>query len=206
MGVGPDADLRSKARLDVRKAPVMWTSRAVLVACLTCLSSPPMAQASERYIYTYDPASPTARTLTDTGLSFQFEKGLLGGVRVQRIIQTGEIGAADLKPASEADLGRGGLRAALGEERPVGPLYEILSKDEGKSFVHAVCPGAQRAWLLIGHLDRFQDLKVQAVGRGANDAAAHSCSSLNFSFRSDLRLPDQDVPEARLPRQRLPSD
>ena len=184
----------------------MWITRAALVAGLTCLVSPPMALASDRYIYTYDPASPAARTLTDTGLSFQFERGLLGGVRVQRIIQTGEIGSAELKPTSEAVLGRGGLRAALGDERPVGPLYEILSKDEGKSFVHAVCPGAQRAWLLIGRLDRFRDLKLQAVGRGANDASAHACSSMDFSFRSDLRLPDQDVPEARLPRQSLPSD
>ncbi len=184
----------------------MWTSRAALIACLTFLASPPMAQAGDRFIFTYDPASPAARTLTDTGLSFQFEKGLLGGVRVQRIIQTGEIGSADLKPASEAELGGGGLRAALGDQRPVGPLYEILSKDEGMSFVHAVCPGAQRAWLLIGRLDRFQDLKLQAVGRGAKDTAAHACSSMNFSFRSDLRLPDQDLPEAHLPRQRLPSD
>ena len=76
-----------------------------------------MAQAGDRFIFTYDPASPAARTLTDTGLSFQFEKGLLGGVRVQRIIQTGEIGSADLRPASEAELGSGGLRAVLGDQR-----------------------------------------------------------------------------------------
>jgi hypothetical protein len=177
----------------------MWTQRAAQFACLALFALPPPAGASEQYIYTYDPASPPARRLTDTGLSFQFERGLLGAVRVQRIIQTGDIGAADLKPASEAALGRGGLKAALGNARPAGALYEILPRDEGKSFVHAVCPGADQAWLLIGRIDRFQNLAMQAVGRSATDAGAHLCSSMAFTFRSDLRLPDQDtVPPARL--------
>jgi len=191
--------LRSKPGRDVRKARAMWIQRAALFASLAALASPLTAGASERYIYTYDPASPTARTLTDTGLSFQFVRGLLGAVRVQRIIQTGDIGAADLKPASEEALGRGGLKAALGDQRPVGALYEILPKDEGRSFVHAVCPGSDRAWLVIGRLDRFQPLQLQAVGRRSSDPAAHVCSDMDFSFRSDLRLPDEDtVPAARL--------
>ena len=176
----------------------MSPSRPALFAvlALVCLSSG--ASAAERYIFSYDPASDAARTLTQTGLSFEFEKGVLGGARVRRIIQTGEFGAADLKPSSDASLGRGGLGAALGRERPAGPLYEILPNGEGASFVHAVCPGADRAWLLIGPLDRFRDLKVQAVGRKAADTAAHACSTLAFSFRSDLRLPGSDVPDARL--------
>ncbi len=170
----------------------MWTSRAALFACLSVLAPPLTAAAVERDIYTYDPASAAAHRLTDTGLSFQFERGLLGGVRVRRIIQTGDIGAADLKPASDAGLGRGGLKAALGNQRAAGALYEILPKDEGISFVHAVCPGADRAWLVIGRLERFRNLELQAVGRGSKDASAHVCSSMDFTFRSDLRLPDQD--------------
>lgn len=177
----------------------MWTQRAALFACLALFAPPSAAGASERYIYTYDPVSPAARHLTDTGLSFLFERGLLGGVRVQRIIQTGDIGAADLKPAPEEALGRGGLKAALGDQRAAGELYEILPKDEGKSFVHAVCPGADRAWLLIGRIDRFRDLELQAIGRGAKDAQSHLCSTMAFSFKSDLRMPDQDImPPARL--------
>jgi hypothetical protein len=170
----------------------MWTLRAAVVACLALVALPLTAGASERDIYTYDPASAAARQLTDTGLSFQFERGLLGAVRVQRIIQTGDIGAADLKPASEAVLGRGGLKTALGAQRPAGALYEILPKDEGISFVHAICPGADKAWLLIGRLERFRNLELQAVGRSAKDASAHVCSNMDFSFRSDLRLPDKD--------------
>ncbi len=171
----------------------MWTSRAALFACLALCALPPAAGAAERYIYTYDPASPPARRLTDTGLSFLFARGLLGGVRVQRVIQTGDIGAADVRLASEAALGRGGLKMALGNERPAGALYEILPAGEGTSFVHAVCPGADRAWLLIGRIDRFQDLELQAVGRSAKDAQAHLCANMAFTFRSDLRLPEQDT-------------
>ncbi len=183
----------------------MSPPRAALLAGLAFVSlSPaalaPAAQAAERYIYSYDPASPAAKALTETGLSFEFEKGMIGGVRVRKIIQTGEFGSAELKPASDGELGKGGLAAALDHERPTGPLYEIMPKGEGKSFIHAVCPGADRAWLLIGRLDRFRDLTVQAVGRKASDAAAHACPSLAFSFRSDLRLPGTDVPDARLLR------
>ncbi len=178
--------------------------RAALIAGFALASLSFSVRAAERYVYSYDPASAAAKALTDTGLSFEFEKGLVGGPRVRKIIQTGEFGSADLKPASEAELGRGGVSAALGHERPVGAIYEILPRDEGKSFIHAVCPGSDRAWLLIGRLDRFRDLTVQAVGRKAADPAAHACASLQFSFRSDLRLPGADVPDARLLRGRGP--
>ena len=86
---------------------------------------------AEGHIFSYEPASAPTRALTQTGLSFEFEKGLLGGARVRRIIQTGEIGSADLKPSSDAALGRGGLAAALGRgglgaalgrERPFGRI------------------------------------------------------------------------------------
>ncbi len=178
----------------------MLIPRAALFAGLAVVSLAPATRAAERFIYSYDPASPGAKALTDTGLSFEFEKGLIGGVRVRKIIQTGEFGSADLKPASDGELGKGGLAAALGPDRPTGPLYEILPHDAGNSFIHAVCPGADRAWLLIGRLERFRDLTVQAVGRKASDAAAHACPSLAFSFRSDLRLPGADVPDAKLLR------
>jgi hypothetical protein len=177
----------------------MSIPRKALFACLMSLVLPSAASAKEQHIYAYDPSSPSAKALTDTGLSFEFERGLLGGIRIERIIQTGEFGEAQLKPVSEADLGRGGLRAALGAVRPVGPIYEILPKEEGRSFVHAVCPGAERAWLLIGRLDRFRDLTVQAVGRKAGQASAYACPTLDFNFRSELRMPGHDVPGAYIP-------
>ena len=176
----------------------MSTARGALGAFLMLSALPLTAAASEVHIYSYDPVSPAARTLTATGLSFEFERGLLGSVRIRKVIQTGDRGSAELKPAPESELGQGGVRAVLGETRAAGPLYEIVGKDEGKAFVHAVCPGSDRAWLLIGRLDRFKDLQLQAIGRRSGDKAAHACPSLAFSFRSDWRLPDQDVPAARL--------
>jgi hypothetical protein len=173
-----------------------WLAAAISVLAWPVL--PAQAFADEQ-IYSYDPVSASARTLTDTGLSFQFERGLLGGVRIERIIQTGDRGEAQLRPASEAELGPGGLKAVLGDERPAGALYEIRPEAEGRSFVHAVCPGAERAWLVIGPLERFHDLKVQAVGRDAGAAKARSCSSMEFGFYSDWLLPERKPPRPRYP-------
>ena len=183
----------------------MSIPRAAVAASLLLAVLPLKAAAGDVFIYSYDPISPSARTLTTTGLSFEFQRGVLGGVRVHKVIQTGDRGEADLKLASEAELGAGGVRAALGQERPAGPLYEILPAGDGKSFVHAVCPGADRAWLLIGKLDRFKDLELQAVGRRAGEAKAHACSNMAFGFKSDWRLPDQEPGEAHIAARQGPS-
>ena len=176
----------------------MSIARGALAACFLASVLPLQASAGQIHIYSYDPLSPAAQALTRTGLSFEFERGPFGGMRVEKVIQTGDRGSADLKPASESELGEGGLRAALGAQRPVGPLYEILGRDEGKAFVHAVCPGSDRAWLLVGRLDRFKNLELQAVGRRPGDKASHACSTFAFSFHSDWRMPDQEVPHAEL--------
>jgi hypothetical protein len=174
-------------------------SRWLAAVVMSVLAWPvlPVQASAEEHIYSYDPVSASARTLTSTGLSFQFERGLLGGVHVERIIQTGDRGAAELRPAAESELGPGGLKAALGDQRPAGPLYEIRPEAEGRAFVHAVCPGAERAWLVIGPLERFGHLTIQAVGRDPGAAAARSCSTMDFSFYSDWRLPERESPRVR---------
>jgi hypothetical protein len=160
---------------------------------------PAAAHAGQR-IYSYEAVSPAARVLAPTGLSFQFEKHLMGGARVERIIQTGERGFADVRPSSDAGLGAGGLGAALAGARPAGALYEIEADGAGRAFVQAVCPGAAKAWLLIGPLERFRDLQVQAVGRRADAAGAHKCVELQFAFHSEWSLPpDRNPPRARFP-------
>src|SRR4051794_38177766 len=104
-------------------APVPAALAAVFTAILACASAP--SAMAEQRIYSYEPTSSATRTLTATGLSFEFEKHLMGGQRVRRIVQTGERGSADLKPAPESALGPGGLKTALVGARPVGDLYEI---------------------------------------------------------------------------------
>ncbi len=163
----------------------------------------PAAALADEHIYSYEPGSAATRTLTATGLSFQFEKRPLGGVSIKRIIQTGERGSADLRAGSERDLGPGGLPAALAGERALGKLYEITPEGDGKAFVGAVCPGAERAWLVIGPLERFKDLDVQVVGRDAGAAAARHCVTLTFSFRNDWQLP-QRTPTRPRPVRNLP--
>lgn len=174
--------------------------RWLAAAALSVLAWPalPVQAFADQHIYSYDPSSPTARVLTSTGLSFQFERGLMGGVRIEKIIQTGERGSADLKRGDEKDLGAGGLKAALGSWRAAGALYEIAPDADGHAFVQAVCPGAERAWLLIGPLERFHDLKIQAVGRNAGAASSRPCSQMNFSFYSEWLLPpDRQPPSLR---------
>lgn len=150
---------------------------------------------ADEHIFVYDAASNAARALAATGLSFQFEGRLLGGYKLERIIQTGERGSAALKPTSDRDLGPGGLRAALGDQAPTGGLYEIgRDSADGQAFVGAVCPGAARAWLVVGPLRRFHDLPIQVIGKDAGALAARRCADLRFSFRSELVLPPDRLP------------
>ena len=155
----------------------------------------PLAARAEDRIYSYEPASDVARTLAETGLSFEFARTLLGGARVKRVIQTGDQGAAAVRPASEKELGAGGLKAALGGTTPAGELYAIRpDREDGQAFIGAVCPGAERAWLLIGKLERFRDLTIQAIGRDKGAAGARLCASLAFSYRNDWTLPPRAPP------------
>lgn len=172
-------------------------TKAAWALALAAAVALPGAAAADPHLYSYDPASEATRTLAPSGLSFAFDKPMFGGPKVTRIIQTGERGEAALKPASETALGRGGLKAALGPERPAGRLYEITADGDGPAFVRAVCPGAARAWLLIGPLERFRDLTVQAVGRDEGAASARHCATLRFSFRSEWALPPRAPPRVR---------
>jgi hypothetical protein len=164
------------------------TARAA-VFTVVILAAPASALAGE-HVYSYEAASPAARVLAPTGLSFVFEKHTLGGVRIQRIIQTGERGSADVRPAPGADLGD--LKAVLGAQ-PAGDLYEIELQGDGRAFVEAICPGSERAWLVISPMERFRDLKVQAVGRPAKGAPRH-CVDLAFTFHSEWILPPSRLP------------
>ena len=168
------------------------SARAAVFA-VAILAVPAAALAGE-HVYSYEASSPAARVLAPTGLSFVFEKHMLGGVRVERIIQTGERGSADVRPASGSDLGN--LRALLGAQ-PAGDLYEIEPRGDGRAFVEAICPGSERAWLVISPMERFRDLKVQAVGRSAKGAPRH-CVDLAFTFHSEWVLPpSREAPSPR---------
>lgn len=171
--------------------------RAVLCA-LGALGLMAGAARAGTLLYSYEAVDAPARALAETGLTFVFDKGVFGGARLRQVIQTGEFGSADVRPASEKDLGPGGLRAALGREAPVGSLYEIAPGKDGPAFVGAVCPGAARAWLVVGAFRRYGDLSVQTLGKDPGAAAARHCATLRFTYRSDWRLPpDREPPTPR---------
>lgn len=164
---------------------------------IAVLLVPFAARAADR-LYSYEPASQAARTLARTGLSFEFTRTLLGGARIRRVIQTGDEGAAAVRPASEGELGAGGLKAALGGTTASGDLYAIRPDlEDGQAFIGAVCPGAERAWLLIGKLERFGPLSVETIGRDKGAPRARLCASLAFSFRNDWTLPPRTPPRVR---------
>ena len=171
--------------------------RRVLTAVIGAVLAAPAAAHADSHIYSYDSASAAARTLAPTGLSFEFDKPPLGGPVITRIIQTGERGSAALKPASEAALGPGGLKGALQGEAAAGRLYEIETGGDGPAFIDAVCPGARRAWLVIGRLERFKDLQVQAVGTDEPAGKLRHCVTLTLSFRTDWAMPQRTPPRVR---------
>lgn len=166
---------------------------AILAAALSALAAPAWA---DLQIYSYEAASPEARALAPTGLSFAFERHLFGGLDIREVIQTGERGSANVRPQSDGALGPDGLKAALGGRRPAGRIYAIADGRDGAAFVRAVCPGDDKAWLVIGPLKRFEPLKVQAVGR-TGPGPAHLCATLEFGFRNDWVMPQRAPPKAR---------
>ena len=177
-----------------------WPGAAAILTLLAASLAVGPASADE-HIYSYEPSSDAARALAQTGLSFEFERRGFGGVRIHRIVQTGERGAADVKPVSEGELGAGGLKAALGREAPAGGLYAIEPEGDGQAFIDAVCPGAEKAWLVVSMLKRFRDLTIQAVGRDQGALASHKCVTLSFTFYNEWTLPpDRAAPRPRFTR------
>jgi hypothetical protein len=175
------------------------TRRVTVPSALALALTAATGAQAEEHIFTYDAASDAARSLAETGLSFQFEGRLMGGYKLERIIQTGEQGSAVLRYSSDRDLGPGGLRAVLGKAPPVGGLYEIKpDAADGRAFINAICPGAQRGWLVVGPLKRFHDLPVQVIGKDEGASSARHCTDLKFSFKSEIALPPDRTPPEQI--------
>jgi hypothetical protein len=145
-------------------------------------------------LYSYDSVTPITETMTESGVTLMLDKSLLH-VRVLSVVETLDIGKADLKPASEDDLGRGGLGAVLGREAQERDLYEIIPKGDGRALIGALCPGAARGWLVFGPIRQDRDLKVRAVGRDQTGGKARLCVTLDYAFHGVWGLPPVDLPQ-----------
>ena len=150
--------------------------------------------AAAKHVYSYDSATPLTRKMTENGLTFVFDKGLMSQ-RVLKLIETHDVGQADLKPASEHDLGPGGLSALIGSEAHERDLYEITANGDGIALRRALCRGSDRAWLAFGRLKVGEDLRIQALGHDPVTGSIRLCMTLDYSFHGEWTLPPVDLPQ-----------
>ncbi|MDQ2860938.1 MAG: hypothetical protein M3T55_09475 [Pseudomonadota bacterium] len=176
--------------------------RALLAITAAGVALTKSAQASALRIYSYDPADGDTRHAAGA-VTFEFNQHLIF-TTVLRILATEGQASADLKPAKEEALGRGGLTALIGAGAPERDLYEVLPSGDGPAMVAAFCPGARRAWMAIGRLKVDRDLRVFVLGENPG-GGARLCRTLAFSFHGEWRLPPgARFDERQLERPRFP--
>jgi hypothetical protein len=168
-------------------------SRSIRLAAAAAILLVPTAASAARMIYSYDSATPVTQKMTENGLTFVFDKHIMS-TRVLKLVETQDVGEAEVKPASEHDLG-GSTAKLMGSNQAGGhDLYEIVQKGDGVALVRALCPGAVRGFLAIGPLKPDRDLKVYAFGRDAA-GAARFCVTLDYNFHGAWALPPVDLPQ-----------
>lgn len=177
----------------MRPMPRFVPLAAPIAAVIAVLAAAGPALAA-RHIFSYDSLTPVTERVTETGLSFIFDKGLTG-VNVRRILETHDIGAADLRPASESALGRGGIGALVGPDTRERDLYEITDLENGKALRHALCAGADHVWLAFGRLKVGQDLRIRALGHDPVTGRTRLCVTLDFGFHGEWLAPTPIEPQ-----------
>jgi len=167
--------------------------RPVFLAAASALILIPTAALAGRMIYSYDSATPLTQKMTENGLTFVFDKHIMS-TRVVKLVETQDVGEADVRPASEHDLGGSKAKLMGSNQADNHDLYEIVQTGDGAALVRALCPGAVRGFLAIGPLKPDRDLKVYAFGRDAA-GAARFCMTLDYSFHGAWALPPTELPQ-----------
>jgi hypothetical protein len=163
------------------------------LACLLVLALAGPAAAVKR-MYSYDSANKLTEQMTESGLTFVFNRSLMS-TRVTELIETNDIGQADLRPASPSVLGPGGLAALIGQGAHERDLYEIVPRDDGAALIRALCPGADRAWLAFGPLRVDQPLRIHALGHDPATGRSRKCITLDYSFHGQWALAPPPLPQ-----------
>jgi hypothetical protein len=144
------------------------------------------AQAAQK-IYSYVPADAATKKRIDSGLTFVFDKGVVG-MRVKEVLATEAKARAALVPVGDKALG-----APLSKVLPAGAsehdLYEVAAEDQGPAMVRAFCPGSTKGWLVFGPMRARRDLVVHALGDDPKTGTARLCATLNFEFRGEWAIP-----------------
>ncbi len=145
-------------------------------------------------IYSYDSANQATEKMTEQGLTFVFDRGLMS-TRVQQVIETNDIGQAEVRPASASALGPGGLGALIGEQAHERDLYEILPRDNGLALITGLCPGADRAWLAFGPLRVDEPLRIHVLGHNPTTGRSWKCVTLDYNFHGQWALAPPPLPQ-----------
>jgi hypothetical protein len=142
---------------------------------------------SSLHIYSYDPANSETRHSAGA-LTFEFNRRLVF-TTVLRVMATEGDAKAEVRPASERDLGPGGLAALIGPHAVERDLYEVEPQEEGSAMIEALCPQSHRAWLAFGHIRANHDLRIYVLGDGANAGSAKLCRTLDYTFHGEWKGP-----------------
>jgi hypothetical protein len=164
-----------------------------MIASLVAVAFAGPAMASKR-IYSYDSANPLTEQMTEAGLTFIFDRSFMT-TRVLRILETNDIGSADVKPASEGELGPGGLDAVIGPHAQERALYEIVPKGDGAALARALCPGSDKVFLAFGPITAEQPLRIRALGHDAKTGGSRLCITLDYSFHGEWAVGPPDLPQ-----------
>jgi len=167
--------------------------RLALIVCGIALALAGPAAAAKR-IYSYDSANPLTERMTEAGLTFVFDRSFMT-TRVLQILETHDVGSAQVKPASEGELGHGGLSALIGPNAHERSLYEIEPKGDGKALIRALCPGADRVFLAFGPITAEEPLRIHALGHYAKTGSSRLCVTLDYAFHGEWAIGPPDLPQ-----------
>jgi hypothetical protein len=170
------------------------TLRQLVLLLFALAALAPAPAWAKRRIFSYDSANPITEKMTEAGLTFIFDKTPLSQ-KVQRILETHDIGSAELRPSSDRDLGPGGLAGVIGHDAHERDLYEISAKEDGRALINALCRGSDRAWLAFGKLAPERDLRVHAIGRDPKTGQTRLCVTLDYNYHGEWALPPPELPQ-----------
>jgi hypothetical protein len=158
-----------------------------LLACMMAAGFHAPAHAGSLHIYSYDPANSDTRHSAGA-LTFEFNRRLVF-TTILRVMATEGDAKAEVRPASERDLGPGGLTALIGPHALERDLYEVEPQDEGSAMIAALCPQSHRAWMAFGHIRANHDLRIYVLGDGASSGAAKLCKTLDYTYHGEWKGP-----------------
>jgi len=136
-----------------------------------------------RGMFSYYPADAETRDLTDNGFTLLFDKGLMGSVRLRKLMSTEAPASAELIPADDRELGVP-IRSLIGKS-DASDLYRIGDDEQGPAMVRAFCPGSKKAWLGFSPVRIRRNIEIQVLGDDPKTGKARHCATLQLNYRGD---------------------